>query len=131
MSISFDKAFGAHQAALRVQGQRVKLISENLANADTPNFKARDIDFRQALKQAEGGQGTLRTTRSNHLQTAGNSLDRAAVLYRVPSSPSLDGNTVETQREQAKFAEATVQYQTALNFLGSRIQGLIGAIKGE
>ena len=131
MSISFDKAFGVHQQALRVQGQRVKLISENLANADTPNFKARDIAFRQALRQAEPGDAGLRTPPSNHLQSGGNGFDRAAVLYRVPSSPSLDGNTVETQREQAKFAEASVQYQTALNFLGSRIQGLIGAIKGE
>lgn len=131
MSISFDKAFGVHQHALRVQGQRVKLISENLANADTPNYKARDIDFRQALRQAESAATGLRTTRAEHIPAAGGGLDRAAVLYRVPASPSLDGNTVESQREQAKFAEATVQYQTALNFLGSRIQGLIGAIKGE
>lgn len=132
MRFSLDKAFGVQQAALRVQAQRVKLISENLANADTPNYKARDIDFRRVLQQSQGGGAEkLRTTLPQHIPAPGTDPTRASVLYRNPSNPSLDGNTVETEREQAQFAEATVQYRTALTFLGNRIQGLIGAIKGE
>lgn len=131
MSFNLDKTFGLPAAALQLRAQRTKVIAENLANADTPNFKARDIDFAAAMKQAQGAQGTLRTTQANHIQPTAGTPQNPHLLYRVPFSPSLDGNTVESQAEQAKFAENTVNYQATLTFLGSRIQGLIGALRGE
>ncbi len=132
MSISFEKAFGPHPAALRLRGERSKVLAENLANADTPNYKARDFDFKAAMRQAQGQQvAPLRVTNERHLQPAGFVPGAPEMQYRVPFSPSLDGNTVETHAEQAKFAENAVHYQASLTFLGQRIQGLLGAIKGE
>src|SRR5699024_8642608 len=103
--------------------QRTKLIAENLAHADTPNYKARDVDFQSALKQAQGQQSLLRTTRTNHIQPAGGGPLDPPVQYRVPFSAALDSNTVESQAEQAKFAENSVNYQATLTLLGARIQG--------
>lgn len=129
MTNPMDKSFALPAAALKVHDQRARLVAENMANADTPNYKARDVDFRTALRDA-GGTGELRATNARHLRPPG-AVGSAQVQYRVPESPSLDGNTVESHAEQARFAETTVRYQAALNFLGGRIQGLIGAIKGE
>ena len=137
MSLSFDKAVGVHPAALKLRGERHQMLSENLANADTPNYKARDMDFASALEQArnsQGGQGgglQMASTHANHLPGQAQGPGSADALYRVPHSPSLDGNTVETQVEQAKFAENTVQYRASLDFLGGRISSLVGAIRGE
>ncbi|MCS4502817.1 Flagellar basal body rod protein FlgB [wastewater metagenome] len=130
MSITMDRVFGVAADALQVQSERTQLISGNIANADTPGYKARDIDFRKALDGAGGGALALARTSPAHLGSgaAGTS---ASVQYRVPANPSLDGNTVEVHREQAKFAEATTQYQAALSMLGDDIKGIIGAIKGE
>jgi flagellar basal-body rod protein FlgB len=131
MSFSLDKAFGIPAAALQLRSQRVKVLAENLANADTPNYKARDIDFKTAMQQAQGQLPLLKATHTEHLQPPGASPANPQVLYRVPLNPALDGNTVETEAEQAKFAENTVSYQAAMTFLNNRIQGLLGAIRGE
>ncbi|RFA28564.1 flagellar basal-body rod protein FlgB [Alkalilimnicola ehrlichii] len=133
MSISFDKALGAHPAALNLRSERAKVLAENLANADTPHFKARDFDFQAAMQQATAGQkmAPLQTTNERHLQPANFSAGRAEMLYRVPYGPALDGNTVEMHAEQSKFAENSVHYQASLTFLGDRIQGLVGALRGE
>lgn len=106
--------FGVHGAALQVRAQRMNLLASNIANASTPNFKAKDIDFTQALASVER-QGGI----------------EAATLYRVPDSPSMDGNTVELSKEQTAFAENAVQYQTTLSFLNGRINQLTRALKGE
>lgn len=136
MSISFDKAFGVQAAALKLRAQRHEVLAENLANADTPNFKARDMDFKSAMQQVQGqsasGQLGMARTHAGHLAGGGGSGGTGSeLLYRVPFNPSLDGNTVESQVEQAKFAENSVNYQASLNFLGGRITSLIGAIRGE
>ncbi|MGD8429214.1 MAG: flagellar basal body rod protein FlgB [Ectothiorhodospiraceae bacterium] len=132
MGFSLDKAFAVPAAALKVQSERTQVLSENIANADTPNYKARDIDFRQALRHAgEQQRAGMLTTNARHIRPAGQGVGNPAVQYRVPMSPSLDGNTVEMEQEQARFAQSTVNYQAALNLLGGRIQKLVGAIKGE
>ncbi|MCP1675624.1 flagellar basal-body rod protein FlgB [Natronocella acetinitrilica] len=135
MSISLDKAMGLHAAALKLRGERHQVLSQNLANADTPNYKARDFDFQAALRAAEGsqrgGQLQMATTHGNHLRAQAGGNASMELLYRQPYSPSLDGNTVESNVEQAQFAENAVGYQASLNFLGDRITGLIGAIRGE
>ena len=130
MSLSLDKTFAVPAAALKVHSERSRLLAENIANADTPHYKARDIDFRAALRHAGGADGGLSVTDPRHLRPAGG-VGNPTVKYRVPANPSLDGNTVEIHREQAAFAENVVHYRAALSFLGSRIQGLIGAIRGE
>jgi len=132
MAISFDKAFGIHEFAINLNAQRAEVLANNLANADTPNFKARDIDFDKALQIAASNQHTgLRRTHSNHIDSnIGNEIP--GLSYRIPLQPDTgDGNSVEAQVEQTKFAENAMQYQTSFTFLNSRIKGLLTAIKGE
>ena len=131
---NLDAHIGVHADALRVRSQRAELIARNLANADTPEFKARDLDFRDALRAA-GDPRTVRlaTTRPGHLgggSTEGG-VDGAALKYRTPLAPSLDGNTVDVQVEQAAFAENAVRYQATLSFINSRLRGLMTAITGQ
>ncbi len=123
-----DRAFGVHAEALQLRARRGEMLASNLANADTPNFKARDLDFRNALREAQGGT-TLATTHAGHMRMQGGGSVQA--LYRVPGQSSLDGNTVDTQIEQAKFAENAVRYRTSLRFLSGKVSGLMKAIKGE
>lgn len=131
MAISIDKAFGAHERALLLKAQRSEVLAANLANADTPNYKARDIDFKAALDQVQSTQHPpLKTTHEKHIGASGSFLS-SELLYRVPEQPSLDGNTVDARVEQAKFTENALQYQASLTFLGGRIQGLRNAIRGE
>ncbi len=114
-----DKLFGVHGAALAVRSQRMGMLASNIANASTPGYKARDVDFRAAL---------------NGATTPGDSLDAAIdanTLYRVPLQPSADGNTVELTTEQTAFAENAVAYQTTLSFLNGRINQITRALKGE
>ncbi|MDR6788961.1 flagellar basal-body rod protein FlgB [Sphingomonas sp. BE138] len=111
-----DGLFGVHAAALEVRAQRMGVLASNIANASTPNFKARDIDFKAALNAVEG-------------QPGGGIGD--ALKYRVPTNPSMDGNTVELSTEQTAFAENAVQYQSTLAFLNGRIGQITRALKGE
>lgn len=125
---------GVHAQALQVRSTRAELIANNLANADTPDYKAQDIDFRAALSNAGTAPGgvQLATTRANHLGgSAGGGGAQAAAQYRVPLAPSLDGNSVDVQVEQAAFAENSVRYQATLTFLNSRLRGLMTAITGQ
>jgi flagellar basal-body rod protein FlgB len=115
--MSNDSLFGVHGAALQVRSQRMGLLASNIANASTPGFKARDIDFAQALRSAENGQA------------ASGIAD--ATKYRVPLQMSMDGNTVELATEQTAFAENAIGYQTTLSFLNGRINQITRALKGE
>ncbi|RMG31143.1 MAG: flagellar basal body rod protein FlgB [Gammaproteobacteria bacterium] len=132
MPIDFDSALGPLPQALALRAQRMELLAGNLANADTPGYKARDIDFRAAMAEARRQTGIrLATTRPGHLGGGDRQGITPPVRYRVPDSPSLDGNTVDSQREQAAFAENAIQYQATLTFLNGRIDTLRKAIRGE
>ncbi len=109
-----DTLFGIHATALAVRSARMTMIASNIANAATPNYKARDIDFRGALALAEKGHAP-----------------EAATLFRVPVQPSLDGNTVELPTEQTAFAENVLAYRSSLSFLQGRIGTITRALKGE
>jgi flagellar basal-body rod protein FlgB len=128
MPLDLQQVFATHERALVVGNQRLELLAANLANADTPNYKARDIDFRAAMQEADQGV-QLAATRSGHIggESAGS---RATALYRVPDQPSLDGNTVDAQKESAAVAETSARYQASLAFLSQRIRGLRTAITG-
>ena len=132
MSINFEKAFGIHEAALTLRSQRAEVLAANLANADTPNYKAKDIDFAAALKNAQGQQNSsLKLTHNNHIDSRYGG-EIPGLSYRIPMQPDTgDGNSVEAQVEQAKFAENAMQYQASLRFLDGKIKGLVKAIKGE
>ena len=132
MPISFDSALGIHDDALLLRSRRAELLASNIAHADTPNYKARDIDFAAVLDKASAQQRvTMKTTHTGHLPAPGAGLAGGEALYRVPHQASLDGNTVDAQMEHAAFAENTIQYQASLTFLGGRFKGLRGAIRGE
>ncbi len=132
MSINFDSALGIHADALRVRSQRAELLASNLANTDTPNYKARDIDFQSAMKMAASNQSSgMASTNAKHFQTSTAQFNSPTVQYRTTMQDSLDGNTVDEQIEQAEFMQNSVQYQASLNFLGAKFKGLLSAIRGE
>ena len=134
--MDIDSYLGVHTAALKLREQRTELLANNLANADTPGFKARDLDFRSALAAATspaGARGTLAAPAHGvSLATSGTEVSTDAFLrFRTPLAPSLDGNTVDTQLEQAAFADNSVRYQATLSFLSSRFRSLMTAITGQ
>ena len=136
MPLNLDQYVSVHATSLDVRSRRGELIANNLANADTPGYKARDLDFRQAMARAAGEQGTgvqLSTTNAGHIggATSASAETHPDLKYRIPLAPALDGNTVDTQVEQANFAENAVRYQATLTFLNSKFRGLLTAILGS
>lgn len=131
MPLDINGMFDLHSRALGIANQRLELLADNVANADTPNYKARDLDFAGAMQEAAnpGSRVDLAATSPMHLQVGGGP-NRASALYRVPEQPSLDGNTVDPQKENAAVAETAVRYQTTLAFLTAHIQNLRSAING-
>lgn len=132
MRFGFDNITGFNEKALMVRNKRNELIANNLANADTPNYKARDLDFRQVLKSSQENMnpGKLIKTDKNHLDVSTSDFD-PLMKYRTPTQPSLDGNTVDVHLEQAAFAENAVRYQASLHFLDKKFKGIINAFRGE
>ena len=127
MPITLDKVFASHSRALEVASRRLNVLATNLANADTPNYKARDIDFRAAMSRADRDVG-MQATQAGHLGQ--DAASRIKLMYRVPHQPSADGNTVDANRETTAIAETNVRYQAALTFVNARIRGLRLAITG-
>ncbi|MGR8932397.1 MAG: flagellar basal body rod protein FlgB [Gammaproteobacteria bacterium] len=130
MAINFNNALGIHPQALILREKRSEILAANLANADTPDYKARDLDFKSVLSQTMESKAGLERTREGHLPGLHTQLG-ADLLYRNPQQPSLDGNTVEAHIEQAKYAENALQYQASLQFIKDNFGGLMTAIRGE
>lgn len=118
-----------HATALNLREQRNTMLSSNIANAATPGYKARDLDFEREMAAMQG-ESPLRVSHAEHLRSFQPPMGERT-LYREPLNPSVDGNTVELQVEQMEFSENTMRYMTSLTFLNSRISGLQSAIKGE
>ena len=133
MSTGLDPIFGLHAKALTLWTQRNEVLAANIANADTPNYKARDVDFASTLGQVKASSLDMKTTHTRHMSTMGSdgADGTGELLYRVPMQASLDGNTVETDVEQAKFGENALRYQASLRFLGGSINTLKAAIAGR
>ena len=118
-----------YSSALKLRGRRNNILASNIANAATPNYKARDISFEDEIKKFDQN-GPISTTHSKHIvQNSGNSIHETS--YREPLITSLDGNTVELAVEQMQFAENSMRYTTTVNFLNGKINKIISAIKGE
>ncbi len=131
-----DTAVGFYQEALSLRAQRQEILSSNIANADTPGYKARDFEFSTELRNALQGRG-LQTTRTTELARTHNAHipARATIVgpthlkYRVPTQPALDGNTVDMDVERVNFAENTVRYQSTLTLLSARIRSMLAAVQ--
>ena len=135
MPLDLNTYLGVEPDALKVYSQRAEVLAANLANADTPGYQARDIDFRAALAAAGSEDSTLRpVTTSPQDVTAGSAAEGVStqqfLKYRTPLAPSLDGNTVDSQMEESQFAQNTVRFQATLTFLNDRFSELTTAITG-
>jgi flagellar basal-body rod protein FlgB len=128
MPETFRNHLNFFASALTLREQRGEMLASNIANAATPGFKARDIDF-QSVLNAKVGQGSMSVSNARHFAHAQPGAGQPG--YRTPVNPSLDGNTVELAVEQMEFAENSLRYQTSLTLLNRRISGLTTAIKGE
>lgn len=130
MVVNFNNAFGINDDALLLFERRTQLLSENIANADTPGFKARDIDFDQVLQNTRTETLKMTTTRKNHISLSTQAFS-GDVRYREVEQSAADGNTVDLQREKAAFAENSMRYQTTMNIMSRKISGLKTAFRGE
>jgi flagellar basal-body rod protein FlgB len=123
-----DRAFGIHEQALDLRAKRMEVLSQNIANADTPGFKARDIDFKNVFNSVQQA-GAMRTTHSAHIRQASNA--EVGMVYTVPFSTAVDGNTVDISVEHAKYGRAAAEYQATLQFIEGSIAGVRKALRGE
>ncbi len=130
MAINFDNALGIHPQALALREKRSEVLASNLANADTPGYKARDLDFQSVLKKSMPTSITMARTQQGHF-SPNDRLLGASMMFRNPQQASLDGNTVESYIEQAKYSENAVQYQASLRFINGGFSGLMSALRGE
>ncbi|ASP40623.1 flagellar basal body rod protein FlgB [Bacterioplanes sanyensis] len=130
-AINFNNGLGIHDNALLVRAKRAEVLANNMANADTPGFKARDINFRAILAAESQKESSLslQVTQQGHI--AGNSRGDDSLLYRLPNQPAIDGNTVETQVEQAIYARNAMSYNASFEFLNSKFKGMRNALRGE
>jgi len=132
-----DEMLRFHQTVLALRAERQQVLASNIANADTPNYKARDIDFNAALKTALGKSGaaepTLVKTSAAHLSgvSAGVTATGAPLLYRTPAQGSVDGNTVDMDAERNRFMDNALRYEAGVTFAGGQIKKMMAAIQGQ
>ena len=129
MGLNLDAYLGIHAKSLTLRDQRATQIAQNIANVNTPNYKARDIDFHQALEQAIGTQGHLSTDNPRQMQAEGEFSN--TFKYRTPIHTTLDGNTVDKDIETTEFAKNSVGYQASLTFLNGKIRSMMSALRGD
>lgn len=124
---------GIHAQAMPLREQRMKLIASNLSNADTPGYKARDIDFDAALRHAQGaaGNGQLATTAEQHYAIGSGDGLNPFQITREAAQPSLDGNTVDPDTERAAYGRAALEYRASLSFVESKVRTMLTAITGQ
>ena len=118
--------------ALSLRSERQRLIASNIANADTPGYQARDLDFAKALRQATGASavpGRMNTTAAGHIGAAAGATADANLLYASPSQTNLDSNTVDMDRERARFVDNSVKYEATLRFINTDVRTMLDAMK--
>ncbi|PUE18823.1 MULTISPECIES: flagellar basal body rod protein FlgB [unclassified Limnohabitans] len=125
-----NQALGVHEQALNVKSQRLEVLAQNIANADTPNYKSRDIDFKAVMKETQLQGAAMQVTNKGHF-AVGQELNPDGMRYRIPFNTSFDGNTVEMSVEQANYGKAAADYQATLNFLENRVSGIRKALRGD
>lgn len=134
MSSKIDSMLQFHQTALNLRAARQELLASNIANADTPNYKAKDIDFASALQGAMSGSTTklpMAATAPMHWRgAAGENVMGAPVMYRNALQPSADGNTVDMDVERAQFADNALRYEASLKFISDKVKDVLTALQG-
>lgn len=130
-SINFNNALGVHPDAMLLRGKRAEILANNLANSDTPGFKARDINFQAVLANESKSQSGLQMSATNSAHISASASGNSDLLFRNPSQPSIDGNTVDTQIEQTLFTRNAMDYNSSFEFLNGKFKGLKSAIRGE
>jgi len=128
-----DSEFAFQQSAISLLNKRQNILASNIANADTPGYLARDIDFNAALKQAISRREAARplsltVTSDQHIAARATAAEDPGLLYRIPDQPSADGNTVDMDRERANFLDNSVKYQSGLTILSAQIKNMMSAI---
>ncbi|MBV1884872.1 MAG: flagellar basal body rod protein FlgB [Gammaproteobacteria bacterium] len=133
MPLNFEAALGIHPKTLTLRTQRAELLAHNIANADTPGYKAKDLDFAAILDSAGEGvkEVRMRTSHPSHQGGLFNEFGQADIKFRIPTSPSVDGNTVDSHKEKAAYVQNALQFQASFRFLNGRFTGMIKALKGE
>ena len=131
-----DSIFGIHGQALVFQSQRMGILASNIANADTPHFKARDIDFKGALQnaisEAKGGGGVgLDTTHQAHIAGGAAAGAENFAMYRTEFQSAVDGNTVNMDIERAAFAENALRYEASVTFISGMFRSMNTALTGQ
>lgn len=130
--MNLDALLAPHADALRRRSLRTSLIATNIANADTPHYKARDVVFGAALTNSTRLLPRLALTRTAEAHAGATRANQEGrVLYRIPEGASLDGNTVDKDQEQARFAENAMRYQASLQFAKRRVDSLVRVLRGE
>lgn len=130
MTINLDSYFGIHAKALTARDQRASQLANNLANLNTPNYKAQDVDFNEILTANMAGSGQkMEITSPQHINT--NADFSSHLKYRAATQTSLDGNTVDKDVETAAFAKNAMNYQSSLSFLNGKIKSMMTALRGE
>jgi flagellar basal-body rod protein FlgB len=129
-----DDALRFHQTALSLRAARQELLASNIANADTPNYKARDVDFAGALQNALAGTSSklpvVQTSPMHFGGSTGDSILGSPVMYRRPVQPSADGNTVDMDVERAQFADNALRYEASVKFVSEQLKGMLSVIQG-
>ncbi len=123
-----DKALGVHTQALDLRSKRMEILARNIANADTPHYKAQDLDFKTVLRSSQ--TESMQATQAGHFEQAAPEIS-GGLMYRVPFNVAFDGNSVELNIEQAQYGKSAADYQATLNFLEQRISGIRKALRGE
>lgn len=125
-----DNALNAHSSAVLLRAKRAEILAANLANADTPGYKARDMDFKQVYSQVRTeGSDAMSMTHRSHLPVSDST--SMNINFRTPNKEATNGNTVEKEVEQTAFSENSVRYLASLRFLSGKISGMSKALKGE
>ena len=134
MVSKIDQFMGFHEAALTVRGQRQQMLASNIANADTPNYKARDIDFSAAMTHAlnrkVSNSTELAKTNGTHLNMQGG-IDGSVPLFRSSIQGNVDGNTVDMDVERNQFTDNAIRYEASLTILNMQIRNILSAIQGQ
>jgi len=133
MTTAIDKAFGFQERALGLRGYRQQLLASNIANADTPNYKAVDIDFAKTLKAAQSAQMNFELAKTSpmHLDGKNAAVGGVKPMYRTTVQPSIDGNTVDSNIEQAQFSENALNYMATLQFISGQIRNVQEALRSN
>ena len=131
MAINFDKAFGIHQHTIGVRSERAEVLASNIANGNTPNYKAKDHDFKTALANAQQGLSySLNRTHNKHFKV--DIAPQTSLKFRVPNQPDTgDGNTVDVQTERNMYLQNALEYQASIRFMDGKVKGLLKAISGQ